>query len=144
SPVKTQQPPTAEKRELDPKECDFHLVEQFEIEACHIYEYARELTKQTPRILDLFDRWQAGRRAGERTPQFSKARKAYKEVRKIMTACFPDFPLINGEWFPDTTWQELDAEVRSRLVKEVNAGPQHYWHSLPSHKLSIKTFTFEN
>jgi hypothetical protein len=60
-----------------------------------------------------------------------------------MTACFPDFPLINEDWFPDAPWQALDEKVRTRLVKEVNDGPQHYWNSLPSHKLSIQTMKFE-
>jgi len=141
--VKTKRPPTGEKRKLDPKECDFRSVPQFEIEACHIYEYARELTKQTPRILDLFDRWIAGKRAGEKTPQFSAGLKAYREFRRVMTVCFPDFPLINEEWFPDTPWQRLDKQVRSRLVKELNSGPNHYWHSVPRHKLCIEIFKFQ-
>jgi len=60
-----------------------------------------------------------------------------------MMACFPDFPLINGEWFPDTPWRKLDEEVQHELVRQVNSGPEHYWHSVPRHRLSIETFRFE-
>jgi hypothetical protein len=60
-----------------------------------------------------------------------------------MTACFPDFPSINEDWFPNTPWQGLGQNERSRLVKGVNNSPQHYWNSLPSHKLRIKTIKFE-
>jgi hypothetical protein len=143
--VKINQPSTAEDRELDSKEWNFREEEvpKPEVEACFIYEYARELTKRTPRILALFDRWLTGRRAGEKTPQFSAGLTAYKKFRKIMTACFSDFPLINEGWFPDTPWQGLDEDVRSRLVKEVNSGPDHYWHSLPRHKLCIELFKFK-
>ena len=141
--MKIKQPPKTENLELDPAESDFRSIPKPEIETCFIYEYARELTKRCPRILSLFAQWQAGWSAGKKTPQFSKAREAYKEFRKIMTACFPDFPLINEDWFPDTPWQKLDVKVRCRLVEELNKGPQHYWNSLPSHKLSIQTFKFE-
>jgi hypothetical protein len=141
--VKTNQLPKAEKRELDAKEWDFRPIPKSEIEACYIYEYARELTRRSPRILDLFAQWQAGWSAGKKTHQFSEGRKAYKEFRKIMTVCFPDFPLINDDWFPDTPWQKLNVKVRCRLVKDVNKGPQHYWNSLPSHKLHFETFKFE-
>jgi hypothetical protein len=133
----------AEKPELDRTEWDFREIPKTEVEACFIYEYARELTKRSPRILNLFAQWRAGSNAGKKTPQSSIAREAYKEFRKIMTACFPDFPFISEDWFPDTPWQKLDVQVRSRLLKEVNNGPQHYWNSLPSHKLSIRAFKFE-
>ena len=141
--MKTKQSQRAEKRELDRKEWDFRSIPKFETEACYIYEYARELTRRSPRILKLFVPWQTGRRAGEGTPQFSKGGEAYKEFRKIMTACFPDFPLINGDWFPDTPWQGLDDEVRSRLVKEVNSGPEHRWNNSPIHKVSLETLKFK-
>jgi len=101
-----------EKSELDRKEWDFNLIPKPEIETCFIYEYARELTRRSPRILDLLAQWQAGWSAGKKTRQFSEGRKAYKEFRKIMTACFPDFPLINEDWFPHTPWQGLDEKVR--------------------------------
>jgi len=58
-------------------------------------------------------------------------------------ACFPNFPLINGEWFPDTPWRKLDEEVQRELARQVNSGPEHYWHSVPRHRLCIETFTFE-
>jgi hypothetical protein len=141
--VKTKQPPKAKKGKLDRKEWDFRKIPKSEIETCFIYEYSRELARRSPRILALFAQWQAGRRAGERTPQSSKGTEAYKEFRKMMTACFPDFPDINEDWFPDTSWQRLDENVRSRLVKEVKSGPQHYLNSSSSNKLSARTFKFE-
>jgi hypothetical protein len=141
--VKTKQPPKAKKGKLDRKEWDFRKISKSEIETCFIYEYARELAKRSPRISALFTQWQAGRRAGETTPEFSNGTKAYKEFRKMMTACFPDFPDVNEDWFPDTSWQRLDENVRSRLVKEVKSGPQHYLNSSSSNKLSARTFKFE-
>jgi len=138
--VKTQQRPKAEKGELDRNEWDFRSIPKSEIEACFIYEYARELARQSPRISALFAIGQIGCSAGKNTPRFDEGRQAY--IRNIMTACFPEFPTINEDWFPDTPWEGLGQEVRSGLVKEVNNSPQHYWNSLPIHKLRIETIKF--
>jgi hypothetical protein len=135
-PVKTKQRPKPEKDELDRKEWDFSSIPESEIEACFIYEYARELARRSPRISALFAIGQIACSAGH-----DEGRKAH--IRNIMTACFPDFPTINEDWFPGTPWQGLDQKVRSALVGEVNNGPQHYWNSLPIHKLSIETMKFD-
>jgi hypothetical protein len=139
----TKRRPTAENRKLDPEELDFRSVPQDEIETCYIYEYARELTIRTSKLSNLFKQWLNGRKAGKGTRQFADGLKAYREFRNTMTTCFPDFPLINGEWFPDTPWQKLEKEVQQQLVKQVNSGPEHYWHSLPHHKISIEMHKFE-
>jgi hypothetical protein len=96
SPVKTRQPPKAEKRELDRREWDFLTIPKSEIETCYICEFARELTRRSPRALNLYNKWRAGWKGKKRTPQFCEGREAYKEFRKIMTTCFSDFPFVNG------------------------------------------------
>lgn len=138
--MKTKQRPKAEKGELDRKEWDFGSIPKSEIEACFIYEYARELARRSPGILDLFILGQIGWSAGKKTPQFSEGRKVCQEFRKTMTDCVPDFLYLYGDWFPDTSWQGVDQKVRSELVKEVNYGRQYRWNSLPvnKNKLSIE------
>jgi hypothetical protein len=132
-----------EKREVVPEELDFRCVPQAEIEACYIYEYARELTMRTPKLVALFKRWCAGTSAEKGTRRFSNGLRAYRKFRKIMTACFPDFPVITEKWFPETTWRKMDDAVRAQLVKEVNGGPDHRWHGVSRHKLCIEPFKFE-
>jgi len=134
-PVKTKQPPKAKTGKLDRKEWDFRKIPKPEIEACFIYEYARELASRSTQ-------GQAGRSAGKKTSQFSKGKKVCQEFRKTMTDCFPDFLYLYGDWFPDTSWQGVDQKVRSELVKEVNYGRQHRWNSLPVPKSSIKRGSF--
>src|SRR6266446_1072477 len=95
-PVKTKQPPRAKKGKLGRKEWDFRKIPKSEIEACFIYEYARELARRSPEILDLCTQWEAGRSAGKKTPQFSEGRKVCQEFRKTMTDCFPDFLYLYG------------------------------------------------
>jgi hypothetical protein len=135
--VKTKQPPKAKSGKLDRKEWDFRKIPKPEIEACFIYEYARELARRSPGVLDLFILGQIGWSAGKKTPQFSEGRKVCQEFRKTMTDCVPDFLYLYlyGDWFPDTSWQGVDQNVRSELVKEVNYGRQHRWNSLPSVKI---------
>jgi hypothetical protein len=140
--VKTKQPPKAKKGKLDRKEWDFRKIPKPEIEACFIYEYARELAGRSPEILDLFTQEQAGRSARKKTPQFSEGKKVCQEFRKTMTDCFPDFLYLYGDWFPDTSWQGVDQKVRSELVKEVNYGRQQRWNSLRVPKSSIKRGSF--
>jgi hypothetical protein len=90
----TKQPPKAEKGELDRTEWCFDSIPKPEIETCFIYEYARELARRSPKILDLLAQSKAGWSAPAKTPERYEARQADREFRKIMTACFPDFPGI--------------------------------------------------
>jgi hypothetical protein len=140
--VKTKRPPKAKKGKLDRKEWDFRKITKPEIEACFIYEYARELAGRSPEILDLFIIGQIGCSARKKTPQFSEGRKVCLEFRKTMTDCVPDFLYLYGDWFPDKSWQRVDQKVRSELVKEVNYGRQYRWNSLPVRKLRIKRDSF--
>jgi hypothetical protein len=142
--VKTEQPPKAEKDELDRKEWCFNLdsVPKPEIEACFIYEYARELVKRSPRIFDLLAKYRAGWNGKKRTPQFLEGWKAYIKFRKIMEACFPGYLILYKglyeDWFPDTPWQELDQKVQRELVKDANSAhaDQSNW---PFDKLMMQT-----
>jgi hypothetical protein len=120
----------ANKSELPREEWDFQSVLQSEIETCFIYEYARELVRRSPRILNLRAELKA-----------SWTAKTVEELIKTMDKCFPDFPVVifGHNWFPDIPWQRLDDKLRSELVKETTEGLQHYWKSLPSGKLHIQT-----
>jgi hypothetical protein len=135
--------PGANKPELPREEWDFRdfqSVPQSEIETCFIYEYARELVRRSPRILDLRAELEA-----------SPTAKTAKELIKIMNKCFPDFPVdvFGHNWFPDVPWQRLDEKLRSKVVKKTTKGLQHYWKRLSFGKLHIQTLrnmeaTFRN
>jgi hypothetical protein len=131
----------AEKAELDRKEWDFRLIPKSELEACFIYEYARELARRSPRILDLLAKWKTSWSARKKTPERYEGRKAGMELTKTMTTCFPAFPslILGTDWFPDTSWQALDQKVRAEMVEEMNKGLHHYWSRLPFDKLNIQT-----
>ena len=120
----------ANKSELPREEWDFRSVPQSEIETCFIYEYARELVRRSPRILNLRAELKA-----------SSTAKTARELIKIMRKCFPDFPVgvFGHNWFPDVPWQRLDEKLRSELVKETMEGLHRYWKSLPFGKLHIRT-----
>jgi hypothetical protein len=123
----TKQRPKAQKVQLDPKEWNFISIPQPEIEACFIYEYARELARR----LDSFILGQIDCSAGKKTPQLSNGKKVCLEFRKTITNCFSDFLYLYGDSFPATSWQGLDQKERSELVEEVNYGRHHRWNSLP-------------
>jgi hypothetical protein len=131
----------AEKSELDRKEWDFREIPKTEVEACFIYEYARELARRSPRIFDLLATWQAGWSAPKRSAKKDQGRKVGMELTKTLNACFANFPsaILADDRFPDTPWQALDEKVRSTSVEDVNQGLRHYWNSLPFDKLSIQT-----
>jgi hypothetical protein len=124
------------KDEVGADEWDFNSIPKGEVEACFIYEYARELTKRSPRLLDLRAWAKAGSSAPKRS---SNGKKAYSEFGKLMLACFPYMVLKFDDWFPNTSWQKLDQNVRSRLVEDLNYRLHDCFKSLPYHKLSIHT-----
>lgn len=139
--MKTKQSRSANKVELAQTEWDFREIPKGEIEACFIYEYARELARRSSRILDLLAKWKTGWSAPKKTPERYEGRKAGMELTKTMTTCFPDFPslILGTDWFPDTSWRALDQKVRAEMVEEVNKGLHHYWGRLPFNKLNIQT-----
>jgi len=120
----------ANKSELPREEWDFRSVHQSEIETCFIYEYARELVRRSPRISDLCAKLKANVTAS-----------AFGEFSKIIDKCLPDASAIvfARKLFPDSPWQRLDEKLRSKVVKEITEGVQHYWKSLPFGKLHIQT-----
>jgi len=139
--VKTKQSRSANKAELAQTEWDFREIPKAEIEACFIYEYARELARRSPRILDLLAKWKTSWSALKNTPERYEGRKAGKELTKTMTTCFPDFPsiILGTDRFPDTSWRALDQKVRAEMVEQINKGLHHYWSRLPFDKLHIQT-----
>jgi len=131
------QPPNGKRDELGPSEWDFRSIPRTEVEACFIYEYARELLTQ--RLVDLRARANADSNALKMTAESSKEGNPCFEFSEIMVACFAYMTSKFDHWFPDTPWQKLDQSVRSELVQGLNYQLHDYFQKLPRHKLSIHT-----
>jgi hypothetical protein len=82
-----------EKADLDRKEWCFKSIPKREIDACYIYEYLRELARQSHRI------------------------DAVGEFRKIMITMLFLKPALLEDCDPNISWQELDEKMRSTLVQ---------------------------
>ena len=126
-------------------EWDFSTVPREQLAACFVHEYARELTRQWPKLLQLL---------GKATHYFElpkghadrwKGFRIYQLVYRIFSRRFGHCPAF---WlFPDTCWQNLNAKERLRLVAAVNF-PAEYKrvsiHTLrelePAKQRSIETF----
>src|SRR6266536_1006511 len=120
--VRTKQSPGAIR--LKPTEYLFREVEvpQAELEACFIYEYARELATRSRRLNDLISRSNAGWRAPKSSPKRKEGRKAGWEATRIIHACFPNYSprMLARNSFPDTPWRELGEKTRLGMVQDVN------------------------
>jgi hypothetical protein len=118
--VKTEQSAGATRPR--PTEYLFREVPQAELEACFIYEYARELARRSPRMSELLSKWKASWRAPKRAPKRKEGRKAAWELTNIMRACFPNYSalMLAIDFFPDTPWRELDEKTRLGMVDDVN------------------------
>jgi hypothetical protein len=127
--VKANPQPKPKKHTTVSKGHYFLSIPESEIEGCYIYEYACEVTLRSPRVLGLFTKWRVGCSGKKQIRRLPEAVKAYRDFRKIMTAFFPDFPFIDGDWFPKTAWPELNQKVRSALVRDVIE--KHLRNSVP-------------
>jgi hypothetical protein len=136
--VKTNHPSAAQKDDLDPSEWDFRKekVPTSEIETCFIYEHGRELAKRSRRIKKLLAKWKAGHGTSQESPQYKESSRAYFEAVDLLTECFDAAVTLSAD-FPDTTWQQLDKEWRSRVIDGVNTGRLN----VPDAPLAIKLLT---
>jgi hypothetical protein len=117
------------------KEWDFSTIPREQLPACFVYEYARELTRQWPRLLTLL----AIRKKRCQLPKGHP--EGWKEVRVTQLICgiflqrfghCPAFCL-----FPDTPWQNIEAKSRWKLVKDMKF--HRDLHERPYRKLAIHT-----
>ena len=121
--MKTKQPNTAQKPDLDPSEWDFRKekVPDAKIETCFIYEHARELAKRSDKMKDLLAKWKAGRRARQTSSKYKEALRAHSELSLLLVDCFDTTVVLSND-FPETPWQKLDQTLRTNIVNGVNEG----------------------
>jgi len=96
--------------ELERKEWYFVNVAKDEMKAAFIYEYARELLRRSPAIIDSIIKSE-GRQIIRLRP---RGRFNYE---KLIRDHVPEFVRISKVRFPRMPWQALDHEVRSKLVE---------------------------
>jgi len=85
---------------LDPHEWDFKDVPGDQLEACYLYEYAREFFKSSKHLQNIQKKWN---NSANRLEAYETCRKALDLLR---TRC-ENFPYINFDYFPKSTWQDL-------------------------------------
>lgn len=129
--------PQGKRDELGPAEWDFRSIARTEVEACFIYEYARELLN--PRLVELRAQAKDDLAAPKATAETPKEGSPAGQFGVLMCACFPYMASKFDKWFPDTPWQKLDENVRSTLVDDLHEAVCNYLKRLPRHKLSIYT-----
>jgi len=121
--VKTKEPNTAQKADLDPSEWDFRKekVPDGKIETCFIYEHARELARRSRRIEKLLATWRLGRNAGRTSRQYREASQAYSVVLYLLDECFDTSVFVDGQ-FPRLAWQHLDQMQQSTIAQGIHSG----------------------
>jgi hypothetical protein len=126
------------KTTLDSAEWDFRKdkVPNSEIEACFIYEHARELAKRSPRIKSLVTQWKADRDAREKSTPYRKAVNAYSELLETLGEYFGMAVQFDSD-FPDVAWQRLCEESRSSIMRALD---EERRLTEPEPPLSIKLF----
>lgn len=103
--------------DLDESEWDFREIKvpASEIEACFIFEHAREVVKASPRLTTLATGLRAQRKSSERG-QVSSARS---EITRFLSECFDTTVKIDAD-FPDTSWQELAGRQRVAIMQSAD------------------------
>jgi len=101
-----------------PNEWDFSIVPREELQACFVYEYARELTRQWPRLLTLIAVYKKRCQLPKGHPDGWKEDRVFHLICRIFSRRFPRPPAF---WrFPDTPWQSIEDEKRAQLADDFN------------------------
>jgi hypothetical protein len=101
-----------------PREWDFSGIASSELRACFAYEYARELTKQWPRLLQLLAIFKHYSKLPKGHPDGWKEIRTHRLLSRIFMRRFGHSPAF---WFfPDTAWQNIEDKERSELVEDLN------------------------
>jgi hypothetical protein len=99
-------------------EWDFEFVPPEQLPACFVYEYARELTRQWPRLLTLLAIREKRRQLPKDHPDRWKEVRVFQLICRIFSRRFSRCPAF---WhFPDTPWQSIGDEKRVELAEEFN------------------------
>jgi hypothetical protein len=97
------------------KEWDFSIVLREQLPACFAYEYARELTRQWPRLLTLIAIYKK-RCQLPGHPDGWKGDRVFHLICGIFSRRFPRPPAF---WhFPDTPWQSIGDEQCAELGED--------------------------
>jgi hypothetical protein len=100
------------------KEWDFSIVAPEQLPACFVYEYARELTRQWPRLLTLVAVYKKRCQLPEGHPDKRKEARVRQLIGRIFWRRFSRCPWF---WlFPDTPWQSIGNKERVLLAKDFN------------------------
>lgn len=123
---------TMRRQPLDAREWNFKKVPDNEIEACYLYEYAREFFKTSKQLKKLREEWNnpTKKQSGEDYEAWAKA------LDLLRTHC-KNFPCVNFDFFPKTAWQDLpvlpktarrnsQVDIRKRAAEEVNEWSERF------------------
>jgi hypothetical protein len=111
-------------------EWKFGDVDDSEIEACYVYEYAREFACRFNQISNLLEKSRNSQVVGPPiNEEAENVSPAFRQLIKIMEACLPDFPplILFEERFPNVPWQTLDQEFRRKVARELQNGARHQY-----------------
>ena len=125
-------------------EWKFDDVPREEIEACYLYEYAREFFKNSEHLQQFLREWNDpdGKREGKHFRALGKA------TDLLRTRC-KNFPYLDFDFFPQTAWQDLpvlprtahrgfEIDLRHDAAEHVNEWAALHRQS-PSDRLDIET-----
>jgi hypothetical protein len=116
-------------------EWDFSKVPREELAACFVYEYARELTKRWPRLLQLLEIYKHYCNLPKEHPDGWKEFRIHRLLYRMFKRRFGDCPTF---WFfPSTAWQDLADNRRLELVEDLNF--DRGFRESPSRSLKIQT-----
>jgi len=100
------------------KEWDFSIVPREQLPACFVYEYARELTRQWPRLLTLLAIRKRRCQLPKGHPDRWKEERVFRLICRIFSRRFSRCPAF---WrFPDTPWQSIGDKGRAELAEDFN------------------------
>ena len=113
------QTPAEPMSEFDRAEWDFSeaRVPAAELEACFLYEHAREMVKMSVRLAKLV----AKRKAHYQMFGSDRAAKTLSEIVNLFSKCF-DTTLKIDLSFPETPWQSLMKSNRLTIISEIKDG----------------------
>lgn len=99
------------RQPLPEHEWKFDGVPKEQLEACYLYEYAREFFKSSKHLQRLLKEWNdpKGKRKGKHLEAWSKA------LDLLSTRC-EYFPPIDFRFFPQTAWQDLPVMPKTARV----------------------------
>jgi hypothetical protein len=110
---------------MDKKEWDFAQIPASELQACFCYEYGRQLTRQWPILQKSILLVKTGS-VSERKHRNATYAEPLKPIRHILSARFGAFPTELSDYFPDTSWNNIDIKLRSKAAEDVRKDLKHY------------------